>query len=75
MKRVQIQDPAAEDGGGDEPRLRSTFPGEMAEDNQEPFMGMKVRRKASLHREYRGDYLDVPSNGFLMRILEKHGRY
>ncbi|KAK2983641.1 hypothetical protein RJ640_023175 [Escallonia rubra] len=31
--------------------------GNVTED-QEPFFGVKVRRKASLHRDYRGDYLD-----------------
>ncbi|OMP10116.1 Myosin tail 2 [Corchorus olitorius] len=42
-------------------------------EDQEPFMGVKVRRKASLRREYRGDYLDVPSRPFLMKILQKQG--
>ncbi len=36
-------------------------------------MGFKVRRKASLHRDYKGDYLDVPSHPFLMKILQKQG--
>ncbi|XP_022764244.1 myosin IB heavy chain-like isoform X1 [Durio zibethinus] len=42
-------------------------------EDQEPFMGIKVRRKASLRREYKGDYLDVPSRPFLMKILRKQG--
>uniref|UniRef100_A0A5B7BW15 Putative Myosin heavy chain-related isoform 1 n=1 Tax=Davidia involucrata TaxID=16924 RepID=A0A5B7BW15_DAVIN len=42
-------------------------------EDQEPFMGIKVRRKASLYRDYRGDYLDVPSRLYLMKILEKQG--
>ncbi|CAK9176964.1 unnamed protein product [Ilex paraguariensis] len=42
-------------------------------EDQEPFMGIKVRRKASLHRDYRGDYLDLPSRPHLMKILEKQG--
>ncbi|XP_022922400.1 myosin IB heavy chain-like [Cucurbita moschata] len=46
--------------------------GNVTED-QEPFMGIKVRRKASLHRDYKGDYIDVPSNQFLMKILKKQG--
>ncbi|KAK3014965.1 hypothetical protein RJ639_036129 [Escallonia herrerae] len=46
--------------------------GNVTED-QEPFFGVKVRRKASLHRDYRGDYLDVPSRPYLMKILEKQG--
>ncbi|XP_022764247.1 myosin heavy chain IB-like isoform X2 [Durio zibethinus] len=43
-------------------------------EDQEPFMGIKVRRKASLRREYKGDYLDVPSRPFLMKILRKQGK-
>lgn len=42
-------------------------------EDQEPFMGVKVRRRASLHRDYKGDYLDVPSNPYLMKILQKQG--
>ncbi|WMV20664.1 hypothetical protein MTR67_014049 [Solanum verrucosum] len=42
-------------------------------EDQEPFMGVKVRRKASIHRDYIGDYVDVPSRPYLMRILEKQG--
>ncbi|XP_060203783.1 uncharacterized protein LOC132632018 [Lycium barbarum] len=40
-----------------------------SEEDQEPFMGVKVRRKASIHR----DYLDVPSRPYLIKILEKQG--
>lgn len=39
----------------------------------EPFMGMKVRGRASLHRDCEGDYLDVPSDPHLMKILSKQG--
>ncbi|ESR35345.1 hypothetical protein CICLE_v10005800mg [Citrus x clementina] len=42
-------------------------------EDQEPFMGIKVRRKASLHRDYKGDYLDVASHPYLMKILQKQG--
>ncbi|XP_062120247.1 uncharacterized protein LOC133834598 [Humulus lupulus] len=42
-------------------------------EDQEPFMGVKVRRKTSFHREYRGDYIDVPSHSYLMKILQKQG--
>ncbi|KAL6960950.1 hypothetical protein U1Q18_038715 [Sarracenia purpurea var. burkii] len=42
-------------------------------EDQEPFMGVKVRRKASRHRDCRGDYIDVPSRPYLMKILEKQG--
>ncbi|KAK1399470.1 TH1 domain-containing protein [Heracleum sosnowskyi] len=41
--------------------------------NQEPFMGVKVRRKGSIIRDYKGDYLGVTSIPFLEKILEKHG--
>ncbi|XP_057774268.1 uncharacterized protein LOC130993407 [Salvia miltiorrhiza] len=39
----------------------------------EPFMGVKVRRKASRLRDYQGDYIDVQSRPHLMKILEKQG--
>lgn len=42
-------------------------------EDQEPFMGVKVRRKASFRREYKGDYIDVRSNPYLMKILQKQG--
>lgn len=45
-------------------------------EDQEPFMGVmgvKVRRKASVHRDYVGDYLDVPSRPYLIKILQKQG--
>ncbi|XP_057525686.1 uncharacterized protein LOC130805084 [Amaranthus tricolor] len=41
--------------------------------NLEPFMGVKTRRLASLHRDYTGDYLDVSSNPYLLKILDKQG--
>ncbi|KAL9683537.1 hypothetical protein QQ045_015359 [Rhodiola kirilowii] len=42
-------------------------------DQAESFMGGKTRRRASLHRDYQGDYLDVPSNPRLINILKKQG--
>jgi hypothetical protein len=42
-------------------------------ENQEPFMGVKVRRKASLHRDYKGDYIDVASHPYLIKLLQKQG--
>lgn len=36
-------------------------------------MGVKARRLASFHRDYRGDYLDVSSNPYLLKILDKQG--
>lgn len=42
-------------------------------EDQEPFMGVKVRRKTSFHREFNGDYIDVRSNQYLMKLLQKQG--
>ncbi|KAL1550704.1 myosin heavy chain-like protein [Salvia divinorum] len=39
----------------------------------DPFMGVKVRRKASRLRDYQGDYIDIQSRPHLMKILEKQG--
>lgn len=39
----------------------------------DPFLGGKVRRKASMARTFRGDYVDVRSKPYLMKILEKQG--
>ncbi|KAF6162078.1 hypothetical protein GIB67_008207 [Kingdonia uniflora] len=71
-----------EGDGGDESETLETLKPSMdnggittttEEDLQGPFMGIKVRRRASLHRDYRGDYLDVPSQPALMKILAKQG--
>ncbi|CAN6483276.1 unnamed protein product [Victoria cruziana] len=78
LRRVQIQPSAQteEDGekyetldGGKERVELSTSVSEV----QVPFMGVKARRGGSLHREYSGDYLNVPSDPFLMKMLEKQG--
>ncbi|KDP22182.1 hypothetical protein JCGZ_26013 [Jatropha curcas] len=61
------------DDKGEESRLRLKPSGSNVSDDQEPFMGIKVRRKASLHRDAKGDYLDVPSRSHLMKILQKQG--
>ncbi|OIT02231.1 PREDICTED: myosin IB heavy chain-like [Nicotiana attenuata] len=53
--------------------LKSTDRNVTEDQNRDPFMGVKVRRKASFHRDYIGDYLDVPSQPYLMKILEKQG--
>ncbi|XP_027338984.1 myosin heavy chain IB [Abrus precatorius] len=76
QKRVQIDDdPKYDDVPDDEPEglLRFKSSNSNVSDDQEPFMGIKVRRKDSLHREYRGDYVHVPSHPFLMKILHKQG--
>ncbi|MED6208549.1 hypothetical protein PIB30_046194 [Stylosanthes scabra] len=66
---------ADEDNGNGEAegRLRMRPSNSNISDDQEPFMGIKVRRKASLFREYLGDYIGVPSNPFLIKILQKQG--
>ncbi|KAK9121668.1 hypothetical protein Syun_019285 [Stephania yunnanensis] len=68
-RRIQIETPQE----AVEPQNRPRPSENNVTEDQEPFMGVKVRRKASLHRDYRGDYLDVPSQSSLMKILEKHG--
>ncbi|CAN1158469.1 Myosin heavy chain IB [Linum perenne] len=79
-RRVQIDDSDAprydQNGGGGEEegngtKLRSSSSN--VSDDQEPFMGVKVRRKASLHRDVKGGYIDVPSHPRLMKILHKQG--
>lgn len=76
QRRVQIDDEALEpqydneNNGG--MRLRPSE-SNVTED-QEPFMGVKVRRKTSFHREYKGDYIDIPSHPYLMKILQKQGQ-
>lgn len=42
-------------------------------EDQEPFMGVKVRRKASLHRDRKGDYIDIASHPYLIKLLQKQG--
>ncbi|KAK9063167.1 hypothetical protein SSX86_017037 [Deinandra increscens subsp. villosa] len=55
--------------GSDEP---TPSDGILTEDH-DPFAGGKVRRKASMARVFKGDYIDVRSKPYLMRILEKRG--
>ncbi|XP_025887274.1 uncharacterized protein [Solanum lycopersicum] len=64
----------AKDDADAESLKRAPTDSNVTEDqNRDPFMGVKVRRKASFHRNYIGDYLDVPSRPYLMKILEKQG--
>ncbi|TKY56011.1 Myosin ID heavy chain [Spatholobus suberectus] len=75
-RRVQIEDPKYDDvPDDDEPEETIRFKSSNSNfsDDQEPFMGIKVRRKASLHRDYKGDYLHVPLHPFLIKILHKQG--
>ncbi|KAL4280008.1 hypothetical protein GQ457_03G014050 [Hibiscus cannabinus] len=79
QRRVQVdesQPPKYDDDVNDEEngmRLRPS--GSNVTEDHEPFMGIKVRRKASLRREFRGDYLDVPSRPFLMNIFPIHSKH
>ncbi|XP_072967624.1 uncharacterized protein [Typha angustifolia] len=59
------QDPAAETLGG----------GEMEGAAADPvlFIGMKVRRRASAQRDCKGDYIGVPSDPYLAKLLAKQG--
>lgn len=41
----------------------------------DPFIGSKVRRKASMGRVFKGDYIDVRSKPYLIKILDKQGTY
>ncbi|KAK7293449.1 hypothetical protein RJT34_16315 [Clitoria ternatea] len=78
FRRVRIEDPKYDDvpdEDEEEPHgmLRFKSSNSNVSDDQEPFMGIKVRRKASLHRDYKGDYVNVPSHPFLIKILHKQG--
>ncbi|WCJ36780.1 myosin heavy chain-related [Euphorbia peplus] len=68
--RVESQD---EEEDVEENRMRLKASGSNVSDDQELFMGIKFRRKASLYRDVQGDYLDVPSHPRLMKILYKQG--
>uniref|UniRef100_A0A7I4FVA9 TH1 domain-containing protein n=1 Tax=Physcomitrium patens TaxID=3218 RepID=A0A7I4FVA9_PHYPA len=45
----------------------------LGEDGMEPFMGMKVRRHSSMYRVYSADYIDVPANPTIVKLLSKQG--
>lgn len=73
QRQVQIDEPQNPDDQLEENGMRLRPSDSNVSEDQEPFMGVKVRRKASLRREYKGDYLDIPSRPFLMKILQKQG--
>ncbi|XVF12612.1 hypothetical protein REPUB_Repub08aG0134000 [Reevesia pubescens] len=81
QRRVQIDEPETpkydddveDDKQQEENGMRLRLSGSNVTEDQEPFMGVKVRRKASLRREFKGDYLDIPSRPFLLKILQKQG--
>lgn len=69
-----VDDETLDDGGADgngSLKLRSS--NSNVTEDLGSFMGVKVRRKASRHRDYIGDYIDVQSRPHLMKILEKQG--
>ncbi|CAI9295637.1 unnamed protein product [Lactuca saligna] len=77
-RRIQIEVNSSDTGDDDKEKtdLGSDEPtpsdGNITEDH-DPFSGGKVRRKASIARSFRGDYVDVRSKPYLMKILEKQG--
>ncbi|KAK1320900.1 hypothetical protein QJS10_CPA03g00230 [Acorus calamus] len=78
IRRVRIPAPANAGGTGDTEAAEGDGgirlkPSAYVTEDQEPFMGVKVRRRASLHRAAMGDYLDVPFDPYLMKILSKQG--
>lgn len=73
-KYDDVEDEDQDGGDDDDDNSNRLRPSENnVTEDQEPFMGIKVRRKASLHRDYKGDYLDVASHPYLMKILQKQG--
>ncbi|XP_028795089.1 uncharacterized protein LOC114750662 [Neltuma alba] len=42
-------------------------------EDEDPFMGLKLRRMASSVPDYRGDYIDMSSHPLLLKILQKQG--
>lgn len=72
-QKVRFDDDTIPDDGEVGGNLKLRLSDSNVTEDQEPFMGFKVRRKASIHRDYLGDYLDVPSRPYLMKILEKQG--
>ncbi|KAJ4850377.1 hypothetical protein Tsubulata_017618 [Turnera subulata] len=78
-RRVQVDDSQLPQNDDDEAaeeendKTRLSTSGSNVSDDQEPFMGVKVRRKASRHRDVKGDYIDVPSHPNIMKVLQKQG--
>lgn len=73
-RRVLIQEPPRNESDGQQeegerfrPQLSKSI------ETQEPFMGMKIRRRASMYRQYMGDYINVPSNQQILKLLTKQG--
>ncbi|KAI7734650.1 hypothetical protein M8C21_026338, partial [Ambrosia artemisiifolia] len=64
--KVEKTDLGVEEGGMDE-----STPSD--DKDHDPFEGGKVRRKASMARVFKGDYVDVRSKPHLMKLLERQG--
>lgn len=81
FKRFQTESPETlEENGiiGEETRETLVGREEGAEgketaENATLFMGMKVRRRASIHKDCKGDYIGIPSDPFLSKMLSKQG--
>ncbi|XP_050386719.1 uncharacterized protein LOC126803025 [Argentina anserina] len=73
QRRVKMSEGQTESQNDDAQGTRMRPSGSNVTEDQEPFMGVKVRRKTSFRREFKGDYIDVRSNQYLMKILEKQG--
>ncbi|KAJ8442084.1 hypothetical protein Cgig2_007922 [Carnegiea gigantea] len=69
-RAVQINDP--EDSGDNSNNGAQPSDDNDNKEDLKPFMGVKQRRLASFRREYKGDYLDVPSQPYV-KILDKQG--
>ncbi|KAL8148374.1 hypothetical protein AgCh_005663 [Apium graveolens] len=81
-RKVQIDDPNPADNDkitdGEEQEVNNNNNKSLKIDksssrNVEPFMGVKVRRKSSIIRDYKCDYLHIPSIPVLEKILDKQG--
>ncbi|KAM5557531.1 hypothetical protein ABKV19_024752 [Rosa sericea] len=73
QRRVKMNESKYESQNDDAQGTRMRPSESNVTEDQEPFMGVKVRRKASFHRQFNGDYIDVRSNPYLMKILQKQG--
>ncbi|CAM6086886.1 unnamed protein product [Calypogeia fissa] len=71
-RRAQFQGVLQQRDEDDSPRLKAQSSVD-ATDEQEPFMGVKMRRRSSMYRHYKGDYLDVSSNDRIQKLLMKQG--
>ena len=71
-RAVQINDP--EDSADNSSNEAQPSNDNDNKEDLKPFMGVKQRRLASFRREYKGDYLDVPSQPYV-KILDKQGNW